>query len=226
MSVGLYFCICICVSFTNHLSLYWFCSVCTAFCFWSKLCSCAVSLHVAGVLQVSGMRIYTSGDMEAVNGTDVRLKCTFHSSATINPNSIVISWSFRPLKPGREESVSVFVFVRKWDQTLNLPDCVREHPPPQPTERGVDESSGSLQSVQASLCVSIENREKKMQQVWVYVLSFFLCENKILSVSRLSLVWLSFCDNPTNQTYYCSDEIYPSISTFRCSTTSSDHILQ
>ncbi|XP_033487773.1 myelin protein zero-like protein 2 [Epinephelus lanceolatus] len=62
-------------------------------------------LAASGVLQVSGMRIYTSGDMEAVNGTDVRLKCTFHSSATINPNSIVISWSFRPLKPGREESV-------------------------------------------------------------------------------------------------------------------------
>ncbi|TNN47281.1 Myelin protein zero-like protein 2 [Liparis tanakae] len=43
--------------------------------------------------------------MEAVNGTDVRLKCTFQSSSTINPNNIVISWSFRPLKPGREETV-------------------------------------------------------------------------------------------------------------------------
>lgn len=52
------------------------------------------------------MRIYTSGDVEAVNGTDIRLKCTFHSSAPINPSSVVISWSFRPLKPGREESVS------------------------------------------------------------------------------------------------------------------------
>ncbi|XP_059188048.1 myelin protein zero-like protein 2 [Centropristis striata] len=62
-------------------------------------------LAASGVLQVSGMRIYTSGDMEAVNGTDVRLKCTFHSSSAINPSSIVISWSFRPLKPGREESV-------------------------------------------------------------------------------------------------------------------------
>lgn len=64
------------------------------------------SVYVAGVPQVSGMRVYTPGDVEAVNGTDVRLKCTFQSSASINPNTIVIFWSFRPLKPGREESVS------------------------------------------------------------------------------------------------------------------------
>lgn len=57
------------------------------------------------MLQVGGIRIYTSGDVEAVNGTDVRLKCTFQSSSPINPSTIIISWSFRPLKPGREESV-------------------------------------------------------------------------------------------------------------------------
>ncbi|KAK5929175.1 hypothetical protein CgunFtcFv8_010430 [Champsocephalus gunnari] len=62
-------------------------------------------LAASGMLQVSGMHVYTSGDVEAVNGTDVRLKCTFQSSASINPDSIVISWSFRPLKPGREQSV-------------------------------------------------------------------------------------------------------------------------
>ncbi|XP_068441209.1 myelin protein zero-like protein 2 [Clinocottus analis] len=62
-------------------------------------------LAASGVLRVGGMRIYTSGDVEAVNGTDVRLKCTFQSSSAINPNSIIISWSFRPLRPGREESL-------------------------------------------------------------------------------------------------------------------------
>ncbi|XP_068601363.1 myelin protein zero-like protein 2 [Brachionichthys hirsutus] len=62
-------------------------------------------LAASGVLQVGGMRIYTSGDVEAVNGTDVRLKCTFHSSSPVNPGAVVVSWSFRPLKPGREESV-------------------------------------------------------------------------------------------------------------------------
>lgn len=72
---------------------------------WSRT-FCVTSVYVAGVPQVSGMRVYTPGDVEAVNGTDVRLKCTFQSSASINPNTIVIFWSFRPLKPGREESVS------------------------------------------------------------------------------------------------------------------------
>uniref|UniRef100_A0A667Y4W0 Myelin protein zero like 2 n=1 Tax=Myripristis murdjan TaxID=586833 RepID=A0A667Y4W0_9TELE len=54
------------------------------------------------VLRVSGMRVYTSGEVEAVNGTDVRLKCTFQSSATINPKTITVSWSFRPLKKKQE----------------------------------------------------------------------------------------------------------------------------
>ncbi|XP_075330060.1 myelin protein zero-like protein 2 isoform X1 [Odontesthes bonariensis] len=62
-------------------------------------------LAASGVLQVSGMRIYTSANVEAVNGTDVRLKCTFQSSSPIIPNTVVISWTFRPLGPGREESV-------------------------------------------------------------------------------------------------------------------------
>ncbi|XP_054456322.1 myelin protein zero-like protein 2 [Anoplopoma fimbria] len=69
-------------------------------------------LAASGVLQVSGMHIYTSGDMEAVNGTDVRLKCTFQSSSAINPNAIVISWSFRPLKPGSNDE-SVFHYQQR-----------------------------------------------------------------------------------------------------------------
>lgn len=62
-------------------------------------------LATSGVLQVSGIRIYTSGNIEAVNGTDVRLKCTFQSSSSINPDAVSISWTFRPLGPGREESI-------------------------------------------------------------------------------------------------------------------------
>uniref|UniRef100_A0A8C7WWQ9 Myelin protein zero like 2 n=1 Tax=Oryzias sinensis TaxID=183150 RepID=A0A8C7WWQ9_9TELE len=57
------------------------------------------------VLQVTGMRVYTSGDVEAVNGTDVRLRCTFDSQVPINPHTLTISWSFKPLTKGREESV-------------------------------------------------------------------------------------------------------------------------
>uniref|UniRef100_A0A1A7WLH0 Myelin protein zero-like 2 n=1 Tax=Iconisemion striatum TaxID=60296 RepID=A0A1A7WLH0_9TELE len=62
-------------------------------------------LAASVVLQVSGMNIYTPGNVEAVNGTDVRLKCTFQSSAQINPSLVVISWTFRPLAGGREISV-------------------------------------------------------------------------------------------------------------------------
>ncbi|MED6248250.1 hypothetical protein ATANTOWER_029891 [Ataeniobius toweri] len=62
-------------------------------------------LAASGVLKVSGMRVYTSGDVEAVNGTNVRLRCTFESSAKINPNLVIISWTFRPLSGGREERV-------------------------------------------------------------------------------------------------------------------------
>lgn len=54
-------------------------------------------LAASGVLQVGGMRVYTSGEVEAVNGTDLRLKCTFDSSAVINPNLVTISWNFKPL---------------------------------------------------------------------------------------------------------------------------------
>lgn len=68
-----------------------------------------ICLYIVGMLQVSGMRIYTTRDVEAVNGTDVRLKCTFQSVSPINPNAISISWTFRPLKPGREESVSAYM---------------------------------------------------------------------------------------------------------------------
>uniref|UniRef100_A0A3B3D5W9 Myelin protein zero like 2 n=1 Tax=Oryzias melastigma TaxID=30732 RepID=A0A3B3D5W9_ORYME len=61
--------------------------------------------YAAGVLPVAGMRIYTPGDVEAVNGTDVRLKCTFDSQIPINPRSLTVSWTFKPLTKGREESV-------------------------------------------------------------------------------------------------------------------------
>lgn len=62
-------------------------------------------LAASGLLQVRGIRIYTPGDMEAVNGTDTRLKCTFDTSAPLNYQTLTVSWTFRPLTQGREESV-------------------------------------------------------------------------------------------------------------------------
>lgn len=84
---------------------------------------------------------------------------------------------------------------RKWDQTSNLPHCVREHPPPQPTEESVSHQAPNRASKTASVCLCecacayIENREKKKQQVWVYVLSFSV---KIKYLPSPDSVWYDF----------------------------------
>lgn len=54
---------------------------------------------------VSGITIYTPGEVEAVNGTNVRLKCTFSSTVSVSHKSVTVSWNFRPLNSGSEESV-------------------------------------------------------------------------------------------------------------------------
>ncbi|XP_064157626.1 myelin protein zero-like protein 2 [Anguilla rostrata] len=72
---------------------------------WLRLYALLAGLVASGVLQVGGITIYTSGEVEAVNGTDVRLKCTFSSSSPIRASSVYVAWNFRPLGPGREESV-------------------------------------------------------------------------------------------------------------------------
>ncbi|XP_043086339.1 myelin protein zero-like protein 2 [Puntigrus tetrazona] len=62
-------------------------------------------LTASGWRCVSGIRVFTAGDVKAVNGTDVRLKCTFQTSAAVRASSVTVSWSFRPLGPGHEETV-------------------------------------------------------------------------------------------------------------------------
>ncbi|XP_018950209.2 myelin protein zero-like protein 2 [Cyprinus carpio] len=62
-------------------------------------------LLASGWRCVSGIRVFTAGDVTAVNGTDVRLKCTFQSSAAIRASSVAVSWTFRPLGSGHEETV-------------------------------------------------------------------------------------------------------------------------
>ncbi|KAK7155938.1 hypothetical protein R3I94_006111 [Phoxinus phoxinus] len=61
-------------------------------------------LAASGVC-VSGIRVFTAGEVKAVNGTDVRLKCTFQSSSAIRVSSVTVSWTFRPIGPGQEETV-------------------------------------------------------------------------------------------------------------------------
>ncbi|KAG7516874.1 myelin zero 2 [Solea senegalensis] len=62
-------------------------------------------LLVTGVRHVSGIDIYTPNEMEAVNGTNVKLKCTFSSSHPVTPQSVIVSWNFRPINSGADESV-------------------------------------------------------------------------------------------------------------------------
>ncbi|XP_046718996.1 myelin protein zero-like protein 2 isoform X1 [Silurus meridionalis] len=57
---------------------------------------------------VTAIQVSTSGSVQAVNGSDVRLRCTFVSSSKVKKNTVTISWSFRPLRPGVEESVFYF----------------------------------------------------------------------------------------------------------------------
>ncbi|KAJ8369035.1 hypothetical protein SKAU_G00090630 [Synaphobranchus kaupii] len=73
-----------------------------------QLYALLAGLVASGVLQVRGMKVYTSGEVEAVNGTDVRLKCTFSSSSTVRASAVSVAWNFRPLVPGREETVFFF----------------------------------------------------------------------------------------------------------------------
>lgn len=150
------------------------------------------------------MRVYTSGEMEAVNGTDARLKCSFQTSAPININALSVSWTFRPLSSGREESVSICVCVYlclgesviKPETSLTVSGSI--HPLSRLREQLVSHrapygasKTAALMRERVCVCVNIENRMRNMQQVAATVLSFFLLENKIApftSIPRLSLV--------------------------------------
>ncbi|RXN02442.1 myelin zero 2 [Labeo rohita] len=65
-------------------------------------------LAASGWWCVSGIRVFTAGDVKAVNGTDVRLKCTFQSSNAVQVSSVTVSWSFKPLGGGQQETEKPF----------------------------------------------------------------------------------------------------------------------
>ncbi|XP_053547268.1 myelin protein zero-like protein 2 isoform X2 [Bombina bombina] len=52
----------------------------------------------------SAVEVYTHKELEAVNGTDTRLKCTFKSDSPLG-DDVTVSWYFRPLWGGTDESV-------------------------------------------------------------------------------------------------------------------------
>uniref|UniRef100_UPI00398F6519 myelin protein zero-like protein 2 isoform X2 n=1 Tax=Pristiophorus japonicus TaxID=55135 RepID=UPI00398F6519 len=62
---------------------------------------------LAGIGDVDGVDIYTGGSVEARNGTEQRLRCTFQSSSPVGKQTTV-SWNFRPF--GDRNEVSVFYY--------------------------------------------------------------------------------------------------------------------
>lgn len=53
---------------------------------------------------VAAVDIYTPGSLEALNGTDVRLKCTFQSNYPVE--RLTVNWQFRPEATDQDEFVS------------------------------------------------------------------------------------------------------------------------
>ncbi|XP_063292918.1 myelin protein zero-like protein 2 [Pelobates fuscus] len=97
---------------------------------------CTLHLAVLGLLFVSAhpMKVYTSKELEALNGTDVRLKCTFSSESPLG-EGITVSWQYRHLQ--EEKTENVFYYHREpyppppgrfksrafWDGNLNRGDA-------------------------------------------------------------------------------------------------------
>lgn len=54
---------------------------------------------------MEGITIYTPKELEVVNGTSVKLKCTFTSTHPVSLQSVAVSWNFRPLNSAQDESV-------------------------------------------------------------------------------------------------------------------------
>ncbi|KAM6970653.1 myelin protein zero-like protein 2b [Aplochiton taeniatus] len=72
---------------------------------WLQLLALLWAFVVTGVSRVGAVEVSTHLDVEAVNGTDVKLKCTFKSTQPVSHATVTVSWNFRPLGQGAEESV-------------------------------------------------------------------------------------------------------------------------
>ncbi|KAM6173203.1 myelin protein zero-like protein 2 [Erethizon dorsatum] len=63
-----------------------------------------LGLQLTALWPIAAVEIYTSRALEAVNGTDVRLKCTFSSFAPVG-DALTVTWNFRPRDGGPEQFV-------------------------------------------------------------------------------------------------------------------------
>ncbi|XP_037697549.1 myelin protein zero-like protein 2 [Choloepus didactylus] len=63
-----------------------------------------LGVQLTALWPIAAVEIYTSHVLQAVNGTDVRLKCTFSSFAPVG-NALTVTWNFRPQNGGPEQFV-------------------------------------------------------------------------------------------------------------------------
>ncbi|XP_007934671.1 myelin protein zero-like protein 2 [Orycteropus afer afer] len=63
-----------------------------------------LGIQLTAFWPIAAVEIYTSRVLEAVNGTDVRLKCTFSSFAPVG-DALTVTWNFRPRDGGSEQFV-------------------------------------------------------------------------------------------------------------------------
>lgn len=63
-----------------------------------------LGIQLTALWPTAAVEIYTSRVLEAVNGTDIRLKCTFSSFAPVG-DALTVTWNFRPRDGGPEQFV-------------------------------------------------------------------------------------------------------------------------
>ncbi|XP_078394164.1 myelin protein zero-like protein 2 [Cetorhinus maximus] len=67
-----------------------------------------LAVTLTGVFEVGAIEIYTGGSVEARNGSEQRLRCTFRSSAPVSKQTTV-TWQFWPLENGNGESIFYYL---------------------------------------------------------------------------------------------------------------------
>ncbi|NXS52350.1 MPZL2 protein, partial [Brachypteracias leptosomus] len=68
------------------------------------------ALLPAALWPAAALEVYTSKEVDAVNGTNLRLKCTFSSNIPISPD-LIVTWNFQPEDQSSHEPV--FRYLKK-----------------------------------------------------------------------------------------------------------------
>ncbi|KAI6073257.1 Myelin protein zero-like protein 2 [Aix galericulata] len=67
-----------------------------------------LGVQLRALWPVTALEVYTSREVDAVNGTNLRLKCTFSSSSPISPQ-LSVTWNFQPEDLSSHEPVFYYL---------------------------------------------------------------------------------------------------------------------